>query len=92
MYGPTWPFLLMYGFHDMRHIGFRRLTVVNGTPGDRGVTMFESDKIMLTKNDAFVGKGCHTPIPGPTRLEDPNRVQGTRLYTGTLYLIFFSQS
>ena len=32
MYGPTWPFLFMYGSHDMRHIGFRRLTVVNGTP------------------------------------------------------------
>ena len=31
--GPTWPFLLMYGSHDMRHTGFRRLTVVNGTPG-----------------------------------------------------------
>ena len=25
MYGPTWPFLLMYGSHDMRHIGFPRV-------------------------------------------------------------------
>ena len=32
--GPTWPFLLMYESHDIRHIGFRRLTVVNGTPGN----------------------------------------------------------
>ena len=32
MYGPTWSFLLIYGSHDMRHTGFRRLTVVNGTP------------------------------------------------------------
>ena len=32
---------------------------------------------------------CHTPIPGPTRLADPNRVRGARLRTGTLYLIFF---
>ena len=32
MYRPMWPFLLMYGSHDMRHIGFRRLTVVNGPP------------------------------------------------------------
>ena len=31
--GPTWPFLLMYGSHDMRHTGFHKLTVVNGTPG-----------------------------------------------------------
>ena len=22
MYGPKWPFLLMYGSHDMRHTGF----------------------------------------------------------------------
>ena len=31
--GPYWVILLMYGSHDMRHTGFRRLTVVNGTPG-----------------------------------------------------------
>ena len=37
--GPTWPFLLMYGSHDMRHTGFRKLTVVNGTPGFWGVTI-----------------------------------------------------
>ena len=34
--GPTWPYLPMYGSHDMRHTGFRRLTVVNGTPRDFG--------------------------------------------------------
>ena len=39
MYGPTWPFLLMYGSHDMRHTGFLKLTVVNGTPGVWGVTL-----------------------------------------------------
>ena len=26
---------------------------------------------------------CHTPIPGPTRMADPNRVRGMRLYTVT---------
>ena len=31
--GPYWVILLMYGSHDMRHTGFRRLTVVNGTLG-----------------------------------------------------------
>ena len=31
--GPYSVILLMYGSHDMRHIGFRRLTVVNETPG-----------------------------------------------------------
>ena len=37
MYGPMWPFLLTYGSHDVRLIGFRRLTVVNGTPEKWGV-------------------------------------------------------
>ena len=31
---PMWPFLLMYGSHNRRYIGFRRLTVVNETPRD----------------------------------------------------------
>ena len=33
MYGPDVTVLLMYGSHDMRHTGFRRLAVVNETPG-----------------------------------------------------------
>ena len=36
--GPYWVILLMYGSHDMRHIGFHRLMVVNGTHGFWGVT------------------------------------------------------
>ena len=36
--GPYWAILLMYGSHDMRHTGFRRLTIVNGTPGIWGAT------------------------------------------------------
>ena len=32
MYGPDVAILLMYGSHNMRHTGFRRLKVVNGTP------------------------------------------------------------
>ena len=36
--GPYWVILLMYGSHDMRHTGFRRLTVVNGTLEFWGVT------------------------------------------------------
>ena len=34
-----WPFLFMYGSHDMRHVGFHKLTVVNGTPGFWGITI-----------------------------------------------------
>ena len=36
--GPYWVILLNYESHDMRHIGFHRLTVVNGTPRFWGVT------------------------------------------------------
>ena len=35
---PYWVILLKYGSHDMRHIGFRRLTMVNKTPGFWAVT------------------------------------------------------
>ena len=38
MYGPNVTILLMYESHDMRHTGFCRLTVVNGTLRNRGVT------------------------------------------------------
>ena len=36
--GLYWVILLMYGSHDMRHTSFHRLTVVNGTPGNWGIT------------------------------------------------------
>ena len=36
--GTYWVILLIYGSHDMRHTGFRRLTLVNETPGFWGVT------------------------------------------------------
>ena len=35
--GPGWVILLMYGSNDMKHSGFRRLMVVNGTLGFWGV-------------------------------------------------------
>ena len=38
--GPYWVILLMYRSHDMRHTGFRKLMVVNGTPGFWGVTVW----------------------------------------------------
>ena len=31
--GPYWVILVMYGFHDIRHTSFCKLTVVNGTLG-----------------------------------------------------------
>ena len=44
--GPTWPFLLMYGSYDMRHTGFRRLMVVNETPGN-GASHHRTSNIVL---------------------------------------------
>ena len=36
--GAYWVILLTYGSHDVRHTGFRGLTVVNGTPEIWGIT------------------------------------------------------
>ena len=36
MYGPNVAILLIYGSHDMKHAGFRRLTLVNGIPREMG--------------------------------------------------------
>ena len=47
---PYWVILLLYGSHDMRHMGFRRLIVVNETPGFWGVTKRTSFSILF-KND-----------------------------------------
>ena len=37
MYGPDVAILLMYESHDMKHIGFRKLKVVNG-PSEFGAS------------------------------------------------------
>ena len=34
MYEPKWPFLLMYGCHDMRHTGFTRVDGLSTDPRD----------------------------------------------------------
>ena len=39
MYGPKWPFLLMYGSHDMRHTGIPR---VDG--GQRDTSRFRASQ------------------------------------------------
>ena len=36
MYGSKWPFLLMYGSHDMRHTGFPRVNRLSTDPRDLG--------------------------------------------------------
>ena len=53
--GPTWPFLLMFRSHDLRHSSFSRLKVVNETHGFWGVTetsiivMFNMSKVYYCK-------------------------------------------
>ena len=62
--GPYWVILLMYGSHDMRHTGFRRLTVVNGTLGlwqHRGVkeaTWEREDTVCANYPFLFEGEGA----------------------------------
>ena len=34
MYGPKWPFLLMYGSHDMRQAGFPQVDGLSTNPRD----------------------------------------------------------
>ena len=56
--GPGWVILLMYGSHDMRHTGFRRLTVVNETPGFWGViAWYQSIGIQIPKARWGMGLG-----------------------------------
>ena len=39
MYGPKWPFLLMYGSHDMRHTGIPRVDgLLTRHAGNWGIT------------------------------------------------------
>ena len=56
--GPYWAILLMYGSHDMRHTGFRRLTVVNGTLEFWGVTAwYQSLGIRIPRAQWGMGLG-----------------------------------
>ena len=47
--GPYWVIILKYGSHDMRHTGFRRLTMVNRTPGFWGVTKNEKEVVEILR-------------------------------------------
>ena len=44
--GPYWVILLLYESHDMRHTGFHKLMVVNGTLGFWGVT-FSLNRLLM---------------------------------------------
>ena len=42
MYGPKWPFLLMYESHDMRHTGFPRVNGLSTKPPGFGASQSRS--------------------------------------------------
>ena len=44
---PKWPFLLMYVFHDVRHIEFRGLTGSQRTPQFWGVTLTNAPAVFM---------------------------------------------
>ena len=48
MYGPKWPFLLMYGSHDLRHMYSAGSRVVNGPPG------FGASHLHLLRNSGYL--------------------------------------
>ena len=59
--GPYWVILLMYGSQDIRHTGFRRLTVVNGTPRFlRCHKFFISDRIYFVYLYCLNTNKCYT--------------------------------
>ena len=61
-------------------------------PPDALAAASSLDPVVVGGEDRSVNSPCHTPIPGPTRMADPNRVRSERPDTGTLYLFFFPQS
>ena len=65
--------------------------VVNEHPWSLMMSKFKMKQLSLMQPHTLYiqQRVCHTPIPGQTRLADPNRVRGARPYTGTLYLFFF---
>ena len=63
--GPYWAILLMYGSHYMRHTGFRRLMVVNGTPGFLGChTITSSTTMKEGEEQVFMGYSRSSPVIG----------------------------
>ena len=73
------------------------VSLVHVVPKKGGFTMIRNEKNELIptrtmiKRRVCIDYRCHAPIPGPTRLANPNRFRGAKPYTGTLYLFFFSE-
>ena len=64
-----------YEMNDSERVRFAKMKLTN------------SAKMYWQNVLQYMFRLCHTPIPGPTRLADPNRVRSARTYTETLYLL-----
>ena len=65
--GLKWPFLLMYGSHDMRHIGFRGLKGCQRDPRDSGRHKTNHPKsytYSLELTPLYLGSYCQQTIYG----------------------------
>ena len=63
--GPTWPLLLMYESHGMRHIGFSQVEGGQRDPRDRGVTQITYQvhiSIKITKSFTYLSRLQHPRI------------------------------
>ena len=58
MYGPKWPFLLMYGSHAMRQTGFQRVDELSTDPQDRGVTIAYTCNFLFQFIEAYHNFNC----------------------------------
>ena len=47
MYGPKWPFLLMYGSYDMRQTGFPQVDGLSTDPRDLGRHSLFEDRLAI---------------------------------------------
>ena len=65
MCGPIWPFLLMYGSHDMRHIGFPQVDDSQRDPrkmGRHGIGVYRS--VLVQNYCMYVFKLCFKYVKG----------------------------
>ena len=54
MYGPKWPFLLMYGSHDMRHTGFLQVDGLSTDLPRFGASHIASQQFKISPKQLFI--------------------------------------
>ena len=66
MYGPKWPFLLMYGSQDMRHTGIPQVDRLSTGPRGLGRHTLDYVERRLMEDD-------HRPKYGPCKWTKPEK-------------------